>query len=446
MAQLIGRLSAIKISNLKEPGYYADGGNLYFRIARPHKDVLGKDPDAIGARGWVFRFTVASRTRDMGLGAFPEISLAAARELAGKCRKLVTEGIDPIEQRRAAIEQRRADRAAQRVAAAKSKNFEDCARECIADREAAWRNAKHRMQWSSSLKRYANPTLGKLPAAEIDDGLVLRVLKPIWQTKPETASRVRGRIESVLDWARVHGYRKGENPARWKGHLDQILPPRSRVRRVRHHPALPFAELPDFMVDLRAQEGVAARALEFTILTVARTNETIGAPRTEINATQKTWIVPADRMKAEKDHRVPLTARALSIVQDVQSDASSFLFPAAKGGSLSNMAMAEVIRRMNANRKKQGLPPYVDPLQNNRPVVPHGFRSTFRDWAEERTNYPTHVVEMALAHTVDDKVEAAYRRGDLFEKRRRLMAAWAEYSASAPAGEVVLLRKSSGPR
>lgn len=441
MAQTIGRLSAIKVAKLKEPGYYADGGNLYFRVAPPPKRRGDPGKPASGARGWIFRFALGGRTRDMGLGAYPDISLATARGLAGKFRALVKEGIDPIERRRA-------DRATQRIASAKNLTFDECAAAYIEDHEAGWRNAKHRRQWSNTLKKYASPVFGKLPVAAIDTGLVMRALKPIWSKKTETASRLRGRIESVLDWARVHGYRSGENPARWKGNLDHLLPAKSKVRPVQHHAALPYAKLGAFMTDLRKCPDGAARALEFTILTAARTNETTGATRTEIDTREKAWNVPGARTKGGRDHRVPLSAPALTITRDaVQTSDGAFIFPGAKRGKpLSNMAMAGVIKRMNAKRKQAGLSLYVDPTQNNKCVVPHGFRSTFRDWAAERTNYPNHLVEMALAHAVDDKTEAAYRRGDLFDKRRRLMDAWADYSASAPTGEVVPLLKSSAPR
>lgn len=423
MAQLIGRLSAIKVGNLKEPGYYADGGNLYFRVARPNKKSR-QSSNAAGARGWVFRFTVDGRTRDMGLGAYPEIGLAAARDHAEKSRTLVKEGFDPIEQRRAR-------RAEQRVTAAKSQSFDACVREYIADHEAGWRNAKHRAQWSKTLARYASPVFGKLPVSEIDDGLVLRALKPIWYSKPETASRVRGRIESVLDWARVHGYRKGENPARWKGHLDQILPARAKIRRVKHHAALPYAELPAFMRSLRDRQEDAALALLFVILTASRSGEALRSTWPEVDFQNKTWTIPPERMKAGNEHRVPLSPAAIAILRRMETVRSGdFIFAGAKSGRpLSDMALLMLLRRLSRGD-----------------VTVHGFRSTFRDWAAERTNYPNHVVEMALAHAVGDKVEAAYRRGDLFDKRRRLMDAWADYSASVGAGEVLPLRKSNTPR
>src|ERR1700683_2967711 len=408
MVQTIGRLSAVKVAKHNEPGYLADGGNLYFRVA------------PTGARGWIFRFALGGRTRDMGLGAYPDIRIATARDLAEKFRALVKEGVDPIERRRG-------DLAAQRVASAKNLTFDECARVYIEDHEAAWRNAKHRAQWTSTLNRYASPVFGKLPVASIDAGLVMRVLKPIWRKKTETASRLRGRIESVLDWARVNGYRSGENPARWKGNLDHLLPAKSKVHPVQHHAALPYSEIAAFMADLRKSPGGAARALEFTILTAARTNEAIGVTRAEIDVREKAWTVPAARMKAGRDHRVPLSKRALAILEAPTSSNAkdAFVFEGQKPGRpLSNMAMLKLLERMGRSD-----------------LTVHGFRSTFRDWAAERTNFPNEVVEMALAHIVSDKVEAAYRRGDLFDKRRRLMEAWAEYCEHGKASaDVVPLR------
>ena len=409
MAQTIGRLSAVKVAKVKEPGYYADGGNLYFRIART------------GARGWIFRFALAGRTRDMGLGAYPDISLAAARGLAEKFRALVKEGVDPIERRRG-------DLAAQRVATAKDLTFDECARVYIEDHEAAWRNAKHRAAWSSTLKHYASPVLGKLPVAAIDAGLVMRVLKPIWRKKTETASRLRGRIESILDWARVHGYRSGENPARWKGNLDHLLPARSKVQPVQHYAALPYSEIAEFMAELHRRPDGAARALEFTILTAARTNEAIGATRGEIDLREKAWNVPAARMKSGRDHRMPLSKRALAIIEATGSSNAkdAFIFEGRNPGRpLSNMAMLKLLERMGRSD-----------------ITTHGFRSSFRDWAAERTNFSSEVVEMALAHAVEDNTEAAYRRGDLFEKRRALMDAWADFCArGASSAKVVALRR-----
>jgi integrase len=354
----------------------------------------------------------------MGLGSYITVSLAEARDRALECRKLREKDIDPIDAR----EEARRQAAIERV---KSLKFKDAATAYMAAHRVAWKNDKHAAQWTATLKTYAYPVIGDLPLHLIDTTLVMKVIEPIWSTKPETASRVRGRMESVLAWATVRGYRRGDNPARWHGHLEKLLPARSKVRKTEHHRALAYAELPAFLVKLREQEGVAARALEFTILTAARTGEVIGATLREIDRRNKTWTVPADRMKADREHRVPMSDRALAILDQINradDGKDEFVFP---GGHidkpLSNMAMLKVVERMN----RSGL-------------TVHGFRSTFRDWAAERTNFPSEVVEMALAHTVDDKTEAAYRRGDLFDKRCRLMDAWSEYCRMPDATDNVI--------
>jgi integrase len=355
----------------------------------------------------------------MGLGSFPEISLASARELAEEFRKVVQQGIDPIDQRRAT-------RAEQQVVAAKIRSFDDCAREYIADHESAWRNATHRAQWSNTLNTYASPVIGKLPVSAIDTGMVMQVLKPLWSKRTETASRLRGRIESILDWARVHGYRSGENPARWKGHLDQLLPARSKIQPVKHHAALPYLELAAFLAKLRERKESAAFALEFLILTASRTSETLCATWDEIDFANKTWIVPAERMKACEIHRVPLSRSAVAILRRMEADRiGDFIFAGAKvGRPLSDMSLLLLLPRLGRDD-----------------VTVHGFRSTFRDWAAERTNFPRDVAEAALAHTESDKTEAAYKRTDFFDKRRRLMDAWAEFcSQPLVTGQVVALR------
>jgi len=375
---------------------YADGAGLYLQVTRA------------GAKSWIYRFSLAGKAREMGLGSLSAVSLSEARIKAGECRRLREEGVDPIEARKARRLQAALD-------AAKTLTFKEAAASYIASHRMGWRNAKHATQWENTLATYAEPVIGALSIQAIDTALVLKVLERIWKAKPETATRVRGRIEAILDWAKVRGLRQGENPARWRGHLDHLLPGRSKVRRVKHHAALPYAELPDFILQLRAHQGVAARALEFTILTAARTGDTMGAVWDEFDASDKLWIVPAERIKAGKEHRVPLSDRALAILGDAEKIARTpsgdYVFPGGKVGKpLSNMAMVEVLRRMGRGD-----------------ITVHGFRSTFRDWAAERTNFPSEVVEMALAHAVGNKVEAAYRRGDLFEKRRRLMTEWATY-------------------
>jgi integrase len=371
------------------------------------------------------------------LGSLSAVSLSDARTKAAECRALRQDGIDPIEARNAREAQAALDEA-------KAITFKQAAGRYIDLHRAGWKNAKHAAQWQSTLTTYAYPIIGALSVQAVDTALVCKVLEPIWTEKTETANRVRGRIETILDWAKVRGFRQGDNPARWRGHLEIHFPKRSKVRRVKHHPALPYTELAEFMTLLRQQDGVAAQALEFTILTAARTAETIGATRDEAKAADKVWTVSAERMKAEHEHRKPLSPRALTVLRDLgarQTDDDAFIFPGGKlGKPLSNMAMLKVIERMNDQRTAKGEPRFVDPKQNNADVTVHGFRSTFRDWAAERTNFPNEIVEMALAHAVEDKVEAAYRRGDLFKKRRRLMDAWGEFATKPAAAVVVQLR------
>jgi integrase len=373
---------------------YADGGGLYLQITN-------------GGASWIYRYMLAGRAREMGLGPLALFGLSEARAKALDARRLRHEGIDPIEARKAA-------RLRARLDAAKTMTFMECAHGYITAHRAGWRNGKHAAQWEATLATYAGPVIGALPVPVIDTALVLKVLEPIWTAKPETAGRVRGRIEAILDWAKVRGYRTGENPARWRGHLDKLLPARSKVRKVEHHAALPYAEVPGFLVSLREQEGTAARALEFAILVAARTGEVVGARWGEVDLLDKTWTLPAARMKAGREHRVPLSARALAILEEMQRHRHAeegFVFPGGKlGRPLSNMAFLMLLRRLGRGD-----------------LTAHGFRSTFRDWAADRTNFPAEVAEMALAHAVSGKVEAAYRRGDLFEKRRRLMDAWAEF-------------------
>jgi integrase len=307
--------------------------------------------------------------------------------------------------------------------------FRACAEAYVAAHKAGWRSAKHGQQWQASLRDYVDPVFGSLPVQAVDVALVTKAIEPIWSTKPETASRVRGRVESVLDWATARGYRKGENPARWRGHLDKLLPRKSKVRRVEHHPALPYAEIGAFMGDLRQQEGVAALGLEFAILTAARTGEVIGAKWDEINQTERVWTVPADRMKGNREHRVPLSDAAMAIVEKTAATRSSdYVFPGHRRGKpISSTAFFMLLREMGRGD-----------------LTAHGFRSTFRDWCAEQTNFAREVAEAALAHKIPNAVEAAYRRGDLFQKRRQLAEAWARYCDSAPAaGKVVSIRKAA---
>jgi integrase len=414
MPKTVGRLTALKISRELPAGMHADGAGLYLHVS------------ASGAKSWIYRYSLRHKAREMGLGSLSGLGLADARIKASECRALCQEGLDPIEVRKGREVQATLE-------AAKAITFKQAAEQYIEAKRPEWKNAKHASQWGSTLNTFTYPVIGAVSVQDVDTTLVQKVLEPIWLTKTETANRVRGRIERILDWATRRGLRNGANPARWRGHLEFDLAKRSKVQPVRHYSALPYAELPDFMLALRALEGVAARALEFTILTAARTGETIGAAPAEVNSAQKIWTIPAERMKASKEHRVPLSARALAIVRDgtaLQTREDAFIFRGGKQGKpLSNMAMAAVLKRMGRTD-----------------VTVHGFRSAFRDWAAEQTNYPNHVVEMALAHAVSDKVEAAYRRGDLFEKRRRLMADWATYCytlKAAARGSVVPMRQRS---
>lgn len=391
------------------PGRYGDGAGLYLLVRSAE------------ARFWLFRYVRGGKMREMGLGAASgrtAVSLADARKKARRLYDMVRDGRDPLAEKVA-------ERAAAAVEAAKVISFKSCGESYIEAHRAGWRNAKHAKQWAATLETYAYPAFGTLPVQAVDTGLVLKAIEPIWKTKTETANRVRGRVESILDWATARGYRQGDNPARWKGHLDNLLPARGKVQRVTHHPALPYVEAGAFVADLRKRSSSSALALEFLMLTVTRTGETLGAKLSEIDAAERMWIVPPERMKAGKEHRVPLSPRAIEIVETMKArGAKEFLFPGAgRGKPLSNMALLELMRGM----KKPDGGAWCD--RDGTAVVPHGFRSTFRDWAADRTSYPKDLAEMALAHTVSDKVEAAYRRSDMFDKRRRLMEEWDRFCA-----------------
>lgn len=410
--KLSNALTPLAVKNAK-PGRHADGGGLHL-LVKPS-----------GARSWVYRFMLNGKSRDVGLGAAGQggMSLADARDEAAALRLKVKAGVDPLDERdREAAEALAAAQAA-KVAGT---TFKDVATAYIAANEESWRNPKHRQQWGNTLATYVYPVIGDLPVSEVDTAHVLKILEPIWKGKAETASRIRGRIETVLDSAKARGYRPGENPARWRGHLAQILPARTRLSRG-HHKAISYEEIPAFVRALHKREAVAALALEFTILTAARSGEVIGASWSEVNLDKGTWTIPAERMKAAKEHRVPLSPRAAAILESLKPLGSEWLFPGAKGGNLSGMAMGMLMRRMKVD------------------ATVHGFRSGFRDWAAECTGYAHEVAEMALAHTIENKVERAYRRGDLFDKRRRLMADWAAYCDShGVAGESVTPLRRSG--
>lgn len=411
MGRAIEKLGALAISRRSaKPGLHHDGGGLGLRVS-PSK-----------AASWVYRYMLRGKAREMGLGSYPEITLADARALATEARRQKALGTDPIAMRDAI-------RTQDRIEAARSVTFRDCSKSYIEARRAGWKNAKHGAQWSATLETYAMPVIGDLPVQAVDVSLVHKILEPIWNGKTETASRVRGRIESILDWATVRGFRKGDNPARWKGHVENLFPKRSKVQAVEHHSALPYSEIGTFMGRLKSQDGAGATALKLTILTAARTGEIVGARWKEIDFDKAIWTVPGIRMKTGREHRVPLPKAALSILKSQRELAgrSEFVFPGStRAKSISNMAMLQLLRRMGRHD-----------------LTVHGFRSTFRDWAAECTAYPNEVAEAALAHVVGDKVEAAYRRGDLFEKRRKLMDAWAAYcNAPATGAKVVPIRRA----
>ena len=401
MARGINRLSAKAVETTKRPGLVADGGGLYLQVSRA------------GAKSWLFKFMLNGRAREMGLGSLKAVSLASAREKVTFCRSSLADGIDPIEARKT-IHGR------EPTAERKTITFEEAANTYIAAHEAAWKNAKHSSQWRNTLAADAYPVAGRLLVSDIDTEVVMMILTPIWSVKPETAGRLRGRIEKILAWATVSGFRQGGNPAQWHNHLDNLLPAKSRIHSVKHHPAMPYQEIEGFLLQLRKREGIAALALEFLIYTAARTSEVRGAPWREFDLDSGIWTIPGPRMKGKKEHRVPLAERALEIVRELKSHATGdFVFPGGKPGKgLSDMALLSVLRRLGIKE------------------TVHGFRSSFRDWAADQTQFPREVAEQALAHTISNKVEAAYLRSDLFEKRRRLMSQWATH-LDTPKGKVV---------
>jgi integrase len=422
-------LTAQKVAKAK-PGRYYDGDGLVLLVREASTfDQAGK-PKEPGKAWWLYRYTMRGKTRDLGLGRAlgpNSVSLADARIGAKKARDMVKAGTDPLAEREAE-EARKA--AAEALAAASRKTFEEIAGEYIDAHEATWRNPKHRQQWKNTLKDYVYPKIGQVAVAEVSTAHVTSIIKPIWNDKPETASRVRGRIETILDYAKVNGFRTGENPARWRGHLDHILPARSKVRRVEHHAALAWKNIGAFVAKLRTQNGRSALAVEFAILTAARSNEVRGLRWKEIDLDAALWTAPASRMKAGLPHRVPLSARAVEILrglEDLRKTPDDLVFPGGRGGGeLSDVALSKAAKSAAGTD-----------------VTVHGFRSTFRDWCGEATNYPRELAEKALAHALASEVEAAYQRGDMIEKRARLMEDWAKFCDKpmpAPSGNVTLIR------
>lgn len=401
------KLTALEVSRLVTPGMHRVDDHLYLQVR------------SRTSRSWIVRYTLEGRPGYLGLGGLNKLSLADARKKAAEALASLGNGIDPVKQKRAAKQRRELE-------AAKCVTFREAADRYVALHRESWRSEKHRAQWDGTLAAYAFPIIGNLPVQEIDTGLVMRVLEPIWAEKPETASRLRGRIETVLSWAQARGYRTGDNPARWRGHVENLLPAKSKVRKVRHHPALPYTEIGAFMLELSAREGIASSMLQFAILTAARTGEVLGAQWSEIDLKQRVWTIPGDRMKAGREHRVPLSDAAIAIILDMAAiKQSDLIFPGVKSGEpLSNMAMLATLRRMD-----------------RADLTTHGFRSTFRVWAADQPGNWRDVAEAALAHVVGDDTERAYNRGDLFEKRRKLMDAWATYCDRVPvSGDVVPMR------
>lgn len=394
----IEKLTAVKVTRISKPGKYADGKGLYLQVTKAL------------VKSWLFRYELHKEEHAMGLGPLHTVSLAEAREQARSARLLLSQGIDPMQHRAEAIEKAKALKA-------KNKIFNECMTEYLKSHKDSWSNEKHQKQWEATLLEYACPHFGKMNVRLVNTELVLRALEPIWRTKTETATRVRERIERVLSWASTMGYREGENPARWQGHLQELLPAPSKIKTVEHHPSLPYMEVGALYRLLQVEKGVAARALQFTILTACRTGETIFAKWDEIDFIRSVWEIPKERMKTKKSHRVPLVREALEILERVQGLDPVWVFPGrnlgnpipgrSSGNPMSNMAMANVLKRMQRSD-----------------ITVHGFRSTFRVWAAEQTDYPKEMAELALAHAVGSAVEEAYQRSDLFERRRALMKDW----------------------
>ena len=405
MGRQCKRLTAIHVKNLTAAGFYPDGDGLYLQIAKG------------GSKSWIFRFTMVGRKRDLGLGSAKDVGLATARQLASSAREKLGKGIDPIEERREARAQAKRD-------AVRGKTFKEVAEAHIANNEPGWKNAKHREQWRNTMANYVYPVIGHLPVGDVTTEHVLKILQPIWTIKTETASRIRGRIEAILNAAKTLGAREGENPAAWRGHLSNLLPKPSKVAPVQHHPAMPYAEAPGFIAKLTERPGFSALAFRFLILTGVRTGEALKARWDEIDIETAVWTIPGERMKGGLEHRVPLSPAALIVLREAEKvRLNGYVFPGQKPGRpLSNMVFLMLLRRFNITD-----------------ATGHGFRSTIDDWAHEETHHPNHVIEMALAHKISSKVEAAYRRGDLFEKRRQLMNDWGTFCTTPPEKKIVKL-------
>lgn len=426
MARMMGRLTAKEVEKKSTPGLYGDGGGLTLQITKA------------GVKSWLYRYMIEGKAYAMGLGPVHTITLADARQKAAEARKLVIEGGNPLEVKR----QRLLDA---EMTKAKLMTFDQCASAYIEGHRAGWKNAKHADQWANTIATYVSPIIGALPVEQVDTGLVVKVLtqpddkgQQFWQAKNETASRVRGRIESVLGWATTSGFRSGDNPARWRGHLENLLASISRAQRIKNHPSLEWSRMGEFFVALREREGIAARALEFTILTATRSGEVRGACWSEIDLAAKVWTIPASRMKAKREHEVPLSDAAVKLLKGLtREEGADLVFPGSNDKPLSDMSLTAVIRRMNADQSI-----WTDREGNT--ITVHGFRSSFRMWAAESTNYPREVAEHALAHQLPDAVERAYQRGTQFAKRAALMSDWAKFCGTVrgEAGEVVPINRA----
>ncbi|MEL7284958.1 MAG: integrase arm-type DNA-binding domain-containing protein [Pseudomonadota bacterium] len=415
MPRVAPELTAQEVRRLSHPGGHR---NILFAVGGVpglHMQVTPK-----GGRSWVLRAKVGKLRRDIGLGGFPGVTLAQAREKAREAREKIENGIDPVEERKAM-------KAALVAAQRRGLTFDRAVERCLAAKLDAFKNAKHRQQWENTLATYASPELGKMLVQDITTQDVLRALQPIWSEKTETAKRVRGRIEAVLSWATVSSHRTGDNPARWAGNLKELLPAPSKVATERNHPALQLDDAPRWFAALKTREGFGARALEFLALTATRSQEVRGARWDEIDLDNALWIIPAARMKMGKEHRIPLCESAVALLEALPKlEDNQLVFAAPRGGQLSDMTLSATMKRMHQGENAQGKAGFIDRV-SKRPAVPHGLRSTFRDWVAERTTYPGDMAEVALAHKISNSVEASYRRGDMIEKRRRLMADWAAF-------------------
>lgn len=415
MPKVAEELSALEVKRLVHPG---SKRNALFSVGGVTGLYLQITPR--GGRSWILRIKVGALRRDIGLGGFPGVTLAQARDKAREARDKIERGIDPVEERKAA-------KAELIAAQRRGLTFADAVDKALAAKLDAFKNAKHRQQWENTLKTYAIPDMGKMLVQDITTQDVLRVLQPLWMEKTETASRLRGRIEAVLSWATVAGHRTGDNPARWAGNLKELLPAPSKVAKDSNHPALALEDAPRWYAALQAREGFGARALEFAALTATRSQEARGAKWDEIDLEKALWVIPGTRMKMGKEHRIPLPACAVKLLEELpRLEGNSFIFPAPRGGQLSDMTLSATMKRMHKADIAEGGTGFLDRV-SKRPAVPHGLRSTFRDWVAEQTNYPGDMAEVALAHKISNAVEASYRRGDMIEKRRRMMCEWSAF-------------------